>query len=37
LNQNKGKVSNRAKKREFKKLADFEIQTIEQKYAEIFG
>jgi Fic family protein len=37
LNQNKGKVSNRAKKREFKKLADFEIQTIEQKYVEIFG
>ncbi|ETR70847.1 MAG: filamentation induced by cAMP protein Fic [Candidatus Magnetoglobus multicellularis str. Araruama] len=37
LNQNKGKLSNRAKKREFKKLDDLEIQTIEQKYAEIFG
>ncbi|KPA10321.1 filamentation induced by cAMP protein Fic [Candidatus Magnetomorum sp. HK-1] len=37
LNQNNGKFSKRAKKREFKKLTDLEIQTIEKKYAEIFG
>jgi len=34
LNQNKGKLSNRAKKREFIKLDDLKIQTIEKKYAE---
>jgi len=37
LNQNNGKLSKRAKEREFKKLTDREIQAIEQKYAEIFG
>ena len=36
LNQNNGKLSKRAKEREFKKLTDREIQAIEQKYAEIF-
>jgi len=37
LSQNNGKLSKRAKKREFNKLTDLEILTIEQKYAEIFG
>ena len=37
LNQNAGKLSKRAKEREFKKLTDREIQAIEQKYAEIFS
>jgi hypothetical protein len=37
LNQNTGKLSKRAKEREFKKLTDREIQAIEQKYAEIFS
>lgn len=37
LDNNDGKLSNRAKKREFKKLTDREIQVIEQKYAEVFG
>ena len=37
LAQNNGKLSKRAREREFAKLTDIEIQTIEQKYAEIFG
>ncbi|MFH1156668.1 MAG: Fic family protein [Pseudomonadota bacterium] len=37
LVQNGGKLSKRAREKEFKKLTDREIQTIEQKYAEIFG
>jgi len=37
LNQNTGKLSKRAKEREFKKLTDREIQAIEEKYAEIFS
>ncbi|MBW2054088.1 MAG: Fic family protein [Deltaproteobacteria bacterium] len=37
LNQNTGKLSKRAKEREFKKLTDREIQAIEQKYAEILS
>jgi len=35
LSQNDGKLSKRARKREFKKLTDDEIQVIEEKYAEI--
>jgi hypothetical protein len=34
---NNGKLSERAKKQEFEKLTDIEIQGIEEKYAEIFG
>jgi Fic family protein len=37
LSQNNGKLSKRAREREFEKLTDTEIQAIEQKYAEIFG
>ena len=37
LAQNNGKLSKRAREREFAKLTDIEIQTIEQKYADIFG
>ena len=37
LAQNNGKLSKRAREREFEKLTDIEIQTIEQKYEEIFG
>ena len=37
LNQNNGKLSRRAREKEFKKLTDREIQAIEQKYAAIFG
>lgn len=37
LGQNDGKLSKRARKREFEKLTDSEILAIEQKYAEIFG
>ncbi len=37
LSQNNGKLSKRAREREFKKLTDPEIQAIEQKYEEIFG
>ncbi len=36
LSQNNGKLSKRARKREFGKLSDAEIQAIEQKYGEIF-
>ena len=36
LNQNNGKLSKRAQKKEFEKLTNREIQAIEQKYAEIF-
>lgn len=37
LAQNGGKLSKRARGKEFEKLTDREIQAIEQKYAEIFG
>lgn len=37
LAQNGGKLSKRAREKEFKKLIDREIQAIEQKYNEIFG
>jgi Fic family protein len=37
LGQNNGKLSKRAREKEFKKLTASEIQAIEQKYAEIFG
>ena len=37
LVQNTGKLSKRAREREFEKLTDREIHAIEQKYAEIFG
>lgn len=37
LAQNGGKLSKRAREKEFEKLADREIKAIEQKYAEIFG
>ena len=36
LAQNDGYLSDRAKEREFEKLTNSEIQTIEEKYAEIF-
>ncbi len=36
LAQNGGKLSKRAREKEFEKLTDREIQAIEQKYAEIF-
>jgi hypothetical protein len=36
LTQNDGKLSKRAREREFEKLTDSEIQAIEQKYAEIW-
>jgi len=37
LIQNGGKLSKRAREREFEKLTKPEIQAIEEKYAEIFG
>jgi Fic family protein len=37
LSQNDGKLSKRAREREFQKLTDAEAQAIETKYAEIFG
>lgn len=37
LAQNNGKLSKRAREREFKKLTTREIQAIEKKYDEIFG
>ncbi len=37
LSQNDGKLSKRARVREFEKLSDSEAQAIEVKYAEIFG
>jgi Fic family protein len=37
LSQNGGKLSKRAREKEFSKLTDREIKAIEQKYAEIFG
>ncbi len=36
LSQNDGKLSKRARRREFEKLTDDEIRVIEEKYAEIF-
>jgi len=36
LVQNGGKLSKRAREKEFKKLTDSEIQAIEQKYADVF-
>ncbi len=37
LSQHDGKLSKRAKEREFGKLTDAEIHAIEQKYSEVFG
>ena len=37
ITQNDGKLSKRARKREFEKLTDNEINAIEEKYAEIFA
>jgi hypothetical protein len=37
LVRNDGKLSNRARKREFEKLTDTEIRAIEEKYAELFS
>ena len=37
ITQNDGKLSKRAREREFEKLTDSEIHTIEEKYAEIFS
>jgi len=36
LVQNGGKLSKRAREKEFKKLTDHEIQAIEEKFAEVF-
>ena len=36
LNQNKGKLSKRARDKEFNKLTEVEIETIERKYDDIF-
>ena len=36
LVQNGGKLSKRAREKEFKKLTDHEIQAIEQKYSDVF-
>lgn len=36
LNQNQGKLSNRAKEKEFKNLSTIEVELIEQHYQEIF-
>ncbi|MBW1800403.1 MAG: Fic family protein [Deltaproteobacteria bacterium] len=37
LTQNDGKLSKRAREKEFEKLTDNEIKAIEEKYTEIFG
>jgi Fic family protein len=37
LSQNKGRLSKRAREKEFEKLTSSEIRAIEQKYQEIFG
>ena len=37
LNQNRGKLSNRARNKEFSKFTDKEVIWIEEKYDEIFG
>lgn len=37
LSQNDGKLSKRGRAKEFEKLTEKEIQTIEVKYAEVFG
>ena len=37
LSQNNGVLSNRAKAKEFKALTEDEIETFENKYAEVFG
>lgn len=37
LSQNDGKLSKRARERDFEKLTATEVQAIEQKYAEFFG
>ena len=37
LNQNNGKLSNRARKKEFSKFTDKEVVWIEERYDEIFG
>jgi hypothetical protein len=36
LNQNKGKLSQRARTKEFEKLTDTEVQVLEDKFKEIF-
>ena len=37
LSQNDGKLSKRARGKEFQKLTESEIRVIETKYAEVFG
>lgn len=37
LNQNNGKLSNRAKRNEFKNLGEKEIEELEKKFFEVFG
>ena len=37
LSQNEGKLSKRARIKEFEKLTDDEIRVIEERYSEIFG
>lgn len=37
LSQNNGVLSHRAKAKEFKALTEDEIETFENKYAEVFG
>ena len=36
LNQNNGKISKRARDKEFSELTEDEVQTIERKYDDIF-
>ena len=37
LTQNKGKLSKRAREKEFEKLTSSETRAIEHKYEEIYG
>ena len=37
LTQNNGRLSKRAREKEFEKLTDIEIRAIEKKYTEFFG
>jgi hypothetical protein len=36
LDQNNGRLSKRARDKEFSRLTEAEVQTIERKYADIF-
>ncbi len=36
LNQNNGKLSKRARDKEFSQLTEAEVQTIERKYDDVF-